>query len=82
MVGNGSPYGIGKTWLKKQRAFFTPYVSRGHAFKDWYDKYHPDGDPGGSEQHLFALQNDGTRSGYPFGNKAKVEVGEPDVDTK
>jgi len=44
-----------------------------HAFTDWWDKYHID------HPEWFALQPDGTRSGYPEPVRAKLCLSNPEV---
>jgi lysophospholipase L1-like esterase len=63
-----------KTWTVRQRlAYDYLQAPAGHAFDDWWEKYsktHPE---------YFALQPDGTRSGFPEPRYAKVCEGEPGV---
>jgi len=61
-------------WNVRQRlAYDSLQTPAGHDFKDWWEKYsktHPE---------YFALQPDGTRSGFPNPHYAKVCEGEPGV---
>ena len=61
-------------WNIRQRlAYDSLLTPAGHAFDDWWEKYskhHPE---------YFALQPDGTRSGFPKPSYAKVCEGEPGV---
>ena len=63
-----------KLWSIRQRlthdSLETP---RGHSFSDWWEKYSK------SNPEYFALQPDGTRSGFPSPEHAKVSEGEPAV---
>ena len=82
-VGNKSGYGIAKEWLRKQRQFYSVYIVTGHELKPLYRLYHPDSDSIDfieDRQEIFALQPDGTRDGYPYGDEAKFEDGEPLFD--
>jgi hypothetical protein len=45
----------------------------GHAFTDWWDRFHED------HPDWFALQPDGTRSGYPSPEKVKLCLSNPEV---
>jgi len=62
------------SWVRRQRLLFDSFeVDAGHAFSDWWDDYH--------EEHpdYFALQPDGTRSGYPGSYLAKLCQSNPKV---
>jgi hypothetical protein len=76
-VGNSSPFSLSKDWIKKNRGFYSLQTSAGHSFTTYYNRFHPNGTPGGNREDIFALQPDNTRSGWPFGNNAKMEVGDP-----
>jgi hypothetical protein len=63
---------MGTTWNVRLRlAYDSLETPRGHSFSDWWEKY--------SETHpeYFALQPDGTRSGFPKPKREKVSEGEP-----
>jgi len=63
-----------KDWCIRQRLYFDSLnVPRGHSFYEWWDRYHE------THPEYFALQPDGTRSGYPQPRRAKVSEGEPAV---
>ena len=49
------------------------HVGGGHAFGDWWDKYHT------NHPDYFALQPDGTRSGYPKPGYAKMCESNPEL---
>lgn len=49
------------------------YVPGNHAFSKWWDQYHE------AHPDYFALQPDGTRSGYPSPNYAKICESNPKV---
>ncbi len=68
---DGTP---GQIWARNQRVVLDSLELEGaHAFGDWWEKYH--------EEHpeYFALQPDGTRSGFPSPKHAKLCVSNPDV---
>jgi len=70
----GDGRGLSHDWTRCQRLQLDSlWVSGGHAFTDWWDKYH--------EEHpdYFALQPDGTRSGFPSSEKAKICQANPEV---
>jgi len=62
------------SWVRRQRLLLDSFeIDAGHAFSDWWDDYH--------EEHpdYFALQPDGTRSGYPKSYFAKLCQSNPKV---
>lgn len=67
-------YGKSHDWTFKQRLQLDSMeMAGGHGFGDWWDKYsktHPD---------IFALQPDGTRSGFPNPHNAKLCMSNPKV---
>jgi len=70
----GDGRGMSHDWTRFQRIQLDSLeVPGGHAFTDWWDKYH--------EKHpeYFALQPDGTRSGFPSPRKAKLCLSNPGV---
>lgn len=65
---------IGRDWAKFQRAYYDSFTSSGgHGFADWFEKYHKE------HPDYFALQPDGTRSGYPEPIRAKLCESNPRV---
>lgn len=67
-------YGRSHDWTRRQRLQLDSLsMEGGHGFGDWWDRYH--------EQHpeIFALQPDGTRSGFPGGRNAKLCMSNPKV---
>lgn len=72
-LGNGG-YGKSHDWTLRQRLQLDSLqMSGGHGFGDWWDRYH--------EKHpgIFALQPDGTRSGFPNPHNAKLCMSNPKV---
>ena len=69
-----SAYGQSGDWARRQRIQLDSLdVHPGHSFKDWWERFretHPE---------YFALQPDGTRSGYPSSTLTKLCVSNPDV---
>lgn len=67
-------YGKSHEWTLRQRlqldSFETP---GGHGFGDWWDRYHS------MHPEIFALQPDGTRSGFPNPHNAKLCMSNPKV---
>ena len=69
-----SKEGPQQLWARYQRVQLDSLIlGGGHGFGDWWEKYH--------EKHpdYFALQPDGTRSGYPSPNNAKLCDSNPAV---
>ncbi len=67
-------YGISQEWTMRQRLQLDSLsIEGGHGFGDWWDRYH--------EKHpdIFALQPDGTRSGFPSPHNAKLCMSNPKV---
>lgn len=67
-------YGRSHDWALRQRLQLDSLeMGGGGAFGDWWERYH--------EQHpdLFALQPDGTRSGFPNPHNAKLCMSNPKV---
>ncbi len=61
-------------WTRMQRVqMFSWQMSIGHAFNRWWNDYHKE------HPEYFALQPDGTRSGYPNPGTAKLCESEPAV---
>ncbi len=72
----GDSRGLAQDWTRFQRLQLDSLrrrVGGGHRFVRWWDKYH--------EEHpeYFALQPDGTRSGFPGPTLAKLCVSNPGV---
>ncbi len=69
-----SAYGHSGDWARRQRIQLDSLdVHPGHAFKDWWERFHK------TQPEYFALQPDGTRSGFPAPELAKLCVSNPDV---
>jgi len=67
-------YGISQEWTMRQRLQLDSLeIEGGHGFGDWWDRFH--------EKHpeIFALQPDGTRSGFPSPHNAKLCMSNPKV---
>jgi Domain of unknown function (DUF4838) len=67
-------YGVSQEWTLRQRLQLCSLeMDGGHGFGDWWDRYH--------KQHpeIFALQPDGTRSGFPNPHNAKLCMSNPKV---
>jgi len=67
-------YGKSHEWTMRQRLQLDSFsIEGGHGFGDWWDRHH--------EQHpeVFALQPDGTRSGFPNPHNAKLCMSNPMV---
>lgn len=67
-------YGKSHEWTMRQRLQLDSLaIEGGHGFGDWWDRYH--------EKHpeIFALQPDGTRSGFPNPHNAKLCSSNPKV---
>ncbi|MFO1486730.1 MAG: DUF4838 domain-containing protein [Verrucomicrobiaceae bacterium] len=67
-------YGKSQEWTMRQRLQLDSLaIEGGHGFGDWWDRYH--------EKHpeIFALQPDGTRSGFPRPHNAKLCMSNPKV---
>lgn len=67
-------YGRAHDWTLRQRLQLGSLsMEGGHGFGDWWDRYH--------EKHpeIFALQPDGTRSGFPTPHNAKLCMTNPKV---
>lgn len=67
-------YGRSQEWTMRQRLQLDSLsIEGGHGFGDWWDRYH--------EKHpeIFALQPDGTRSGFPNPRNAKLCMSNPKV---
>ena len=62
-------------WIRFQRIVLDSWELEvgGHGFGDWWDKYHT------NHPDYFALQPDGTRSGFPEPNRAKLCHANPAV---
>ncbi len=62
-------------WMRYQRVQLDSLHAHigGHAFADWWDRFHE------TNPEFFALQPDGTRSGYPAPRYAKLCVSNPAV---
>lgn len=67
-------YGRSQEWTLRQRLQLDSLaIEGGHGFGDWWERYH--------EKHpeIFALQPDGTRSGFPSPHNAKLCMSNPKV---
>ncbi|MBN1672845.1 MAG: DUF4838 domain-containing protein [Kiritimatiellae bacterium] len=66
--------GTARDWVRLQRlSLDSMQAPGGHAFANWWDAYHE------THPDYFALQPDGTRSGYPEPKTAKLCVANPAV---
>jgi len=66
--------GPAQQWARFQRLQLDSLeLSGGHAFSDWWEKYHK------THPDYFAMQPDGTRSGFPNPNNAKLCDSNPAV---
>lgn len=67
-------YGHSHQWLRLQRLQLDSLdMDGGHGFGDWWDRYHE------THPEIFALQPDGTRSGFPNPRTAKLCQSNPKV---
>jgi len=67
-------YGRSHQWTRLQRLQLDSLeMEGGHAFSTWWDRYHE------THPDIFALQPDGTRSGYPNPRTAKLCESNPKV---
>ena len=67
-------YGRSRDWTRRQRLQLDSLdLAGGHAFTDWFERFHE------THPEYFALQPDGTRSGYPGGKDAKLCLSNPAV---
>ena len=70
----GGGYGTSRDWTRQQRLQLSSMeFSGGHAFSDWWERFHKD------HPEYFALQPDGTRSGFPDPRTVKMCHSNPDV---
>ena len=67
-------YGRAHDWTRRQRLQLSSLGSEGgHAFADWWERFHE------TQPELFALQPDGTRSGFPNPRTVKLCQSNPAV---
>jgi hypothetical protein len=67
-------YGRAHEWTLRQRLQLDSLeMTGGHGFGDWWDRYHA------QYPEIFALQPDGTRSGFPNPRTAKLCMSNPKV---
>ncbi|MCB1229426.1 MAG: DUF4838 domain-containing protein [Verrucomicrobiae bacterium] len=67
-------YGRAHDWTRKQRLQLDSLeMGGGHGFGDWWERYHE------KYPEIFALQPDGTRSGFPNPRTAKLCESNPKV---
>jgi hypothetical protein len=70
---NYPSYGMSQDWCRRQRTQLDSFYGEAPGLTNWWDLYHekyPD---------FFALQPDGTRSGFPKPHNAKLCVSNPGV---
>ncbi len=65
----------GEKWMRFQRLRYDSLKGQagGHAFTTWWDRFHKD------HPEWFALQPDGSRSGYPGARTVKMCLSNPEV---
>lgn len=67
-------YGRAQEWTLRQRLQLDSLpIEGGHGFGDWWDRFHE------THPDIFALQPDGTRSGFPNSRNAKLCQSNPKV---
>ncbi|MBL9090836.1 MAG: DUF4838 domain-containing protein [Planctomycetaceae bacterium] len=67
-------YGRAHDWLRLQRLqLHSIDMGGGHGFGDWWERFHE------THPEWFALQSDGTRSGFPNPRNAKLCESNPEV---
>ncbi len=67
-------YGRSHEWTMRQRLQLDSLqMEGGHGFGDWWDRYHEE------YPEIFALQPDGSRSGFPNPHNAKLCMSNPKV---
>lgn len=67
-------YGQSQEWTMRQRLQLDSLaIEGGHGFGDWWERYHE------KYPEIFALQPDGTRSGFPSPHNAKLCMSNPKV---
>ncbi|TDU64154.1 uncharacterized protein DUF4838 [Prosthecobacter fusiformis] len=67
-------YGRAHDWTMQQRLQLCSLsMEGGHGFGDWWDRFHK------THPEIFALQPDGTRSGFPAPRTAKLCMSNPKV---
>ena len=70
-------YGRAHQWSRRQRLQLgSQDIDGGHAFGDWWDRFHKE------HPEYFALQPDGTRSGYPSPRTVKLCLSSPAVQKR
>ncbi len=73
-LGGKMHYGKSQDWARRQRVQLDSLtVGGGHGFSDWWERFHE------TNPDFFALQPDGTRSGYPSPKYAKLCESNPAV---
>ena len=67
-------YGRSQKWTRRQRLQLGSLeMEGGHGFRDWWERFHE------THPEYFALQPDGTRSGFPQPKNAKLCQSNPEV---
>lgn len=61
-----SGHGFSHDWSRRQRLQLDSLEYAGHAFTDWWERFHE------THPEYFALQPDGTRSGWPNPRNVKI----------
>lgn len=73
-LGNEGFYGRSQNWSRRQRLRLDSMdMPAGHAFTTWWERFRED------HPEFFALQPDGTRSGFPNPRTVKLCQSNPDI---
>lgn len=70
----GDSRGLSQDWCRVQRLKLDSlFVPGGHGFTTWWNRFHE------TNPEFFAMQPDGTRSGFPSPGNVKISVANPEV---